>query len=436
MKRLLIFAEGSGIGLRDPLDQLRAAFLLRNGVWTIARRWELLLKPDRVAAAVRPWLRDLTVEQTGWAVNQPIEDGFDDVWIVTGCATPTSATNVESWPADFGWNSVADSVVRLSAARWDSARATVNDWITSGGSQDTPVQSPRQLDQGLLTGAAGLWDLVNRVPEQIAVDARLWRASGRTNGTPKKHDLTALVGESNMIVGEDVTLGAHTVLDATSGPIIIDDRVSVEPFTRIDGPAYIGADTRLAGGKITGGCAIGPACRIGGELENTIVQGFTNKVHEGFFGHGFLGEWVNLGALATNSDLKNTYGTVRVMRGGQLVDTGCLKVGSYLSDHTKMGIGTLLPTGATMGVGVNCAVGGLTSGFIPAFIWDAGGSVAEHDIERMLKSASIAIERRGRERRAQSLPVTMTEAEKAALRHLHTVTAIARTRYLDDARQR
>jgi len=436
MKRLLIFAEGSGIGSQDPLEQLRPAFLLRNGVWTVARRWQLLLKPERVAAAVRPWLRDLTAEQTGWFVNQPIEGGFDDVWIVTGCATPTTAVSVDSWPENFTWGSGADSVRRMTAARWDSVRTSVNDWISSGGGQDTPVEAAHPLDQGLLTGAAGLWDLVNRVSEQITVDAQLWRASGRKNGEPKKHELTALVGESNMIFGEDVALGAHTVLDASAGPIIIDDRVSVEPFTRVDGPAYIGADTRLAGGKITGGCAIGPACRIGGELENTIVQGFTNKVHEGFFGHGFLGEWVNLGALATNSDLKNTYGTVRVMRGGQMVDTGCLKVGSYLSDHTKMGIGTLLPTGATMGVGVNCAVGGLTSGFIPPFIWDAGGSVAEHDIERMLKSASIAIERRGRERRAQGLPATMTEAEKAALRHLHTMTAVARARYLSDARQR
>ena len=107
------------------------------------------------------------------------------------------------------------------------------------------------------------------------------------------------------------------------------------------------------GGKIRAGTTLGPDCRIGGEVEASIVQGHSNKYHDGFLGHAYVGEWVNLGAGTQNSDLRNDYGEVTVTVNGRLVRTGQTKVGCFLGDHTKTGLGTLLNTGTSVGVFCN-----------------------------------------------------------------------------------
>jgi UDP-N-acetylglucosamine diphosphorylase/glucosamine-1-phosphate N-acetyltransferase len=231
-----------------------------------------------------------------------------------------------------------------------------------------------------------------------------------------------------------VRIGPCAVVDASTGPIILDSGAEIEPFTRLSGPAYVGRSTQLLGGKVMGPCAFGPGCKISGEIEASIVQGFSNKAHDGYFGHGFLGEWVNLGAMTTNSDLKNTYGTVRVLRSGETVDTGCIKVGSYLSDHTKAGIGTLLPTGACLGVGVNIVAGGLTAKSIPPFVWGGAGDYMEHRLERMLETTKIVVERRAELRRLVGLAERMSSAETAALRVCFEQSEASRRAFLSAAK--
>ena len=100
------------------------------------------------------------------------------------------------------------------------------------------------------------------------------------------------------------------VIDAEHGPVYLDEGAEIHPFTRIEGPCYVGKKSILLGAKCREGNSIGPFCRIGGEVEESIIQGYSNKYHDGFLGHAYVGEWVNLGALTTNSDLKNDYSTV------------------------------------------------------------------------------------------------------------------------------
>ena len=110
------------------------------------------------------------------------------------------------------------------------------------------------------------------------------------------------------------------VIDAEHGPVYIDEDVEVHPFTRIEGPCYVGKKSILLGAKCREGNSIGPICRVGGEVEESIIQGYSNKYHDGFLGHAYVGEWVNLGALTTNSDLKNDYSTVSVILDGREAD--------------------------------------------------------------------------------------------------------------------
>jgi hypothetical protein len=122
--------------------------------------------------------------------------------------------------------------------------------------------------------------------------------------------------------------------------------------------------------------------------------GYTNKAHEGYIGHAYIGSWVNLGALTTNSDLKNNYGEVRVHTADGPVDTGLIKVGCFLGDHVKTGIGTLLPTGCVVGVGSNLFGGLMAPVHVPPFSWGSGDPLAEYEIERFLDTAALAMSRR------------------------------------------
>src|SRR5205085_5696148 len=124
-------------------------------------------------------------------------------------------------------------------------------------------------------------------------------------------------------------------LDVPRRPIVIDEGARVLAFSRIDGPCWIGPHTHIHGAKIRAGTSIGPHCRIGGEVEASIIHGYSNKVHEGFLGHSYVGAWANLGAGTHNSDLRNDYGEVIMTLHGLPVHTGMTKVGCFLGDHTK-----------------------------------------------------------------------------------------------------
>ncbi len=176
------------------------------------------------------------------------------------------------------------------------------------------------------------------------------------------------------------------VLDVTQGPIYIGENTTVYPPTRIEGPAYIGKGTWIVGGKIREGSNIGDVCRVGGEVEESIIHGYSNKYHDGFLGHAYIGEWVNLGALTTNSDLKDTYGSVRIdVEGEGVVDAGT-KVGCFVGDHVKTSIGALIYTGKR--IGIFSHVHGLATEDVPSFtIWAKSIGSDGDKVELLLESA-------------------------------------------------
>ena len=159
----------------------------------------------------------------------------------------------------------------------------------------------------------------------------------------------------------------------------------------------MGAKSILLGAKCREGNSIGPVCRVGGEVEESIIQGYSNKYHDGFLGHAYVGEWVNLGALTTNSDLKNDYGNVEVMMPGKRpIDTGSTKVGSLIGDHTKTSIGTLLNTGSYVGaMTLIMATGKPLPKTIPSFAWFIEGAVTKgFGKKKLYGTAEIAMGRR------------------------------------------
>ncbi|MBI3872110.1 MAG: hypothetical protein HY304_03420 [candidate division Zixibacteria bacterium] len=434
MNRWLILAEGESAGRLAPIDLVRPAFMLRHGAWTFADRWAELLHPTTVLGGVRPWLASSLAEETGWTVNRlPSAKPPDDVWIIIGAVAPTVDPRWDrlEFPAEFRWSDAVTRMMRVSGSSWKAVARSVSAWLENGATGPRtflPQIAPLALPVCAVTAP---WDLITQLGSILSFDWVLWsNRRGATTDPIADPDHGVFVANPSAVWrGGNVRIDPHVFIDARHGPVWLDDGVVVESFTRIDGPAYIGKGTRLLGGKITGGCAIGPGCRIGGEWEAAIAQAFSNKAHAGFFGHGYLGEWVNLGAMTTNSDLKNTYGTVRVERGHGPEDTGQIKVGSYLADHTKTGIGTLLPTGSTWGVGANIFAGGWGPKLVPSFVW-GGDQYTEHRLDRMLQTADIAISRRAEILQGLGRPGRLTDAQRELLQSVFERSATERRDFL------
>jgi len=301
----------------------------------------------------------------------------------------------------------------LAAARLSGPRlAIATKWIAE---QDTSsilasLSHEVPVERIELTMVRYPWDLVNANGEQIRSDFQQLHA-----GEPGEiHASAAMYARENIIVAAGAEVMAGAVIDARDGPVIIDIGARVEPFSFIQGPAYIGPHSRIVTARVRENTSIGPFCRIGGEVESSVFLGYSNKYHDGFAGHSYFGEWVNLGALTTTSDLKNTYGTIRVDIQGNQVDTGLTKLGAIVGDHVKLGIGVLLNSGSTIGTGCNLFGGGMLPKLIPCFIWGGNGEYQEYDFERMLETAQIAMSRRD---------VEQTEAHNEVLRYIFEVTA-------------
>jgi len=207
----------------------------------------------------------------------------------------------------------------------------------------------------------------------------------------------AIVGDKNLIhIAPGSSIQPFVTLDTSNGPIIIEKDVIIHPYTQIEGPHAMDKQSQAFGGNIRAGCAIGPVCRVRGEIEESIIHGYSNKHHDGFLGHAYVGEWVNLGAFTTNSDLKNDYTSVQLYIKGELVDSQDMKVGSFIGDHTKTSIGTLLTTGAVIGIMSNIVTAGtLIPKFVPSFCWFINNHVTKgFGYRHMLTTAARAMERR------------------------------------------
>jgi UDP-N-acetylglucosamine diphosphorylase/glucosamine-1-phosphate N-acetyltransferase len=234
------------------------------------------------------------------------------------------------------------------------------------------------------------WDLIRHNSAITILHAKTITRKGRV---PRS---VSVVGDKkHLYMGTGTVIHPGVVIDVSNGPVIIDAQAIIRPFSVIYGPSYIGPGTIIDRAKVIAS-SIGPMCRIGGEVEVCVFQGFSNKYHEGFIGHSFIGEWVNLGALTTNSDLKNNYGNIRVMLRRKTYDTRMVKLGCFIGDHTKTGIGTLIPTGAVIGSFVNFHGGGMMPRYVREFTWLTNVKQEVYDLKKALETAQLVMRRRGR----------------------------------------
>lgn len=227
-------------------------------------------------------------------------------------------------------------------------------------------------------------------------------------------EATVLGDREQVYLGEEAEIAANATIDTSEGPVYIGSGTKVWPNSRIEGPAYIGSDTKVGAGQnavIHENTHVGDVARVGGELEDAIMNSFSNKYHYGFLGHAVVGSWVNFGAGTTNSDLKNTYGTVKVDHPEEGEVEAGLKVGATIADHTKTDIETGIYTGKQIGPVAKIA-DTVTDDARP-FTWQNPGEEADYDPERATEHAG-----RMMDRREEHLPEGYAEAQKNLIREL------------------
>lgn len=239
------------------------------------------------------------------------------------------------------------------------------------------------------------WDLLECNPQTLRQDIHNYaEASGA-----KPTNSHARAGDSGhpLYVHPEARIEPYTVFDTQAGPVWIDAGATVRAFSRIAGPSYVGQGSQIFAGQIHG-VSIGPECRVGGEVEFSILHGFTNKYHEGFLGHSYLGEWVNVGAGTQFSDLRNDYGMIEMYSEGRMVSTGAMKIGSFVGDHSRISINSSVNVGTIVGPFCMLASPGtlLPRVFPPFTRFDRNGPIRERtDLRPMFATAQTVLSRRG-----------------------------------------
>jgi UDP-N-acetylglucosamine diphosphorylase/glucosamine-1-phosphate N-acetyltransferase len=269
------------------------------------------------------------------------------------------------------------------------------------------------------------WDLVQHNARALEQDERFWR----THREAASVDGATRIGPpERVLVDPTAHVEPLVLIDTTKGPVMVDQGAVVQAFSRLEGPCYVGPGTHILAGNVKGS-SFGPQCKIGGEVEASIVHGCSNKAHDGFLGHSYLGEWVNFGAGTQTSDLRNDYGKVTLTIAGQKVETGQLKVGAFVGDHTKTSISCLFNTGTVAGpFGMLVASGGLLPRTLPAFCLYAEGRLRERtDLGAMFATAATMMARRG---------VAWAPEHADFFLDLYERTSGERTRLVRDSEQR
>ena len=409
--------EDRGVFNLEPLTLARPAFELMCGTCSLLERHKRVFAAREAGAVVRPMLaeickrthRDLAINDNDWLRRQP------RVFVNSRWLPPMEAAiDVTTTRVACVGDEVAFAVVG-AAGLADVTFERIDDTLA-------------HLKQTLLRCEAGgmlfayPWEVVDHNPLALADDFRCFGQDNKADA-----GVEVIGPRDKLLVDPTADIEPLVVADTRKGPVIIAANAAVHSFSRLEGPCYIGPESWVLGAKLRGG-TIGPRCRIGGEVEASIVHGNSNKYHDGFLGHSYIGEWVNLAAGTQTSDLRNDYGPIRVSINGLRVPTGRTKIGSFIGDHTKTGLNTLLNCGSAIGAFCNLLpTGSYLPTTVPSFCMCNGAMNELWDLRQLFQTASVAMRRRGGE---------LTDVHTNLFFALYEATAEFRRRTIRDHEQR
>jgi len=435
-----------------PLSLSQPVFQLRVGFGTLSARMQDQFAGAQLSFITREYLAGVTrLALPGCPVNEPIEDGtlfingrlicFDDElkeilnqigdnsiavkggYVVAARLEKASATKFAVYiSARIGTESMdqlCDVLRGFAEAGLNTEEPRRPDPLRSteageGTYEDETVVGKDNLEEKLPVALTDLikshriksidlpearllsfpWQLIEFNRDVITDDFKRLPFRGQSEESIV-FPAVQMINEDDIVIGEGAVIKSGVVLDASDGPIAIGDGTVVYPNASIIGPVSIGKNSRIkTGAKILEGTAIGDVCKVGGEVEGTIIGSYSNKQHDGFIGHSYLGEWVNIGAASNNSDLKNNDSSVRMWNAGKMKEIGRQFMGLLMADHTKTGINTVFNTGTVVGFNCNIFSSEMPDKFVPSYSWGHGVEMLEYDLTKAMQTAEVVMERR------------------------------------------
>ena len=331
-----------------PFAGVRPIAELRAGAWRVRERWEAAC--DAEAAAI-----------LGSHVEQ-FHEG-DEPPVKPPAAVDGPAVVAAAWFAPAGERLAIDGGIRRLRHRG----STVGWVVPEGERWEGPHERGDALEVDGLP-LRGSFDLITALERFLAEDCADFRAAPSTGVPPG----SIVLGDPADVIVMGAAVEPGVVFDVRQGAIVLEAGVEVRHGTRLEGPVFVGRGSKVLGGFVRGS-AFGPECRVHGEIAASAFLGFANKSHDGFVGHSVVGHWVNLGALTTTSNLKNTYGPVRLEIAGLRIETGRQNLGTLFGDHAKTAIGTMLATGSVISAGASLFGPPTPPKYVPPFAWGGAG---------------------------------------------------------------
>lgn len=366
MPSVILFDDPSVRTQLLPFTFTRPVAGIRCGILTVAEKWGRWLETTP-SYLTQGYLQPL--------YPQAISDAF---LYINGCLCPNQelVRAMVDLPLGAVLRSARDRsilAVHTSSATWDPSTDTV------------PLTEYIFADEYI--SIHNLWDIYIENGAQIAADYMLLTAHRQS--APITDPFTKCYFPENIFVEEGATIRA-AILNAEDGPIYIGRHATVSEGAIIQGPFAMGEGSVVAqGAKVRPNTTLGPYCKVGGEINNSVLFGYSNKAHDGYLGNSVLGEWCNLGANTNNSNLKNDYSDVKLYSytTRALENTGKIFCGLFMGDYTKAGISTMFNTGTVVGVNVNVFGAGFQPKHIPSFSW--GGQAEGFATYRFDKAVTV-----------------------------------------------
>ena len=370
-----------------PLTYTRPVADLRAGILTIREKWERLLKA-----------KTSTLTESYLALKYPIKKEKDTI-LINGSIIPNAKMVKRIRALNVNESLVCEEKVvaqRMDVAELE-ASADMKKVNTIKLESETPVKKIEYP-----------WDIFSKNGDFLTDDFKLIT---RRRKSQKPDSSNTIIGKGDLFIEKDAKVFGAT-LNTETGPIYIGKNAEVMEGAHIRGPfALCDNATVKMGAKIYGPTTVGPHCKVGGEINNVVFLGYSNKAHDGFLGNSVIGEWCNLGADTNSSNLKNTYDEVRVWNypNQTFVSTGLQFCGLIMGDHSKCGINTMFNTGTVIGVSSNVFGPGFQRNFIPSFMWGGTSGFKPYNIDKAMTVASKVMRRRNKE---------FTDADKKIFLHI------------------
>lgn len=360
-----------------PLTFTRPVAGIRIGILTIQEKWEKLL-------GVKVSFRTEEYLSAKFPAEFTIDE--DNVW-VNGSVCPNEKLVEEI--KKLGVNQALFAGDTLLALNTGDIREVSLDKDDRFGSLFEKYESHASA-----LSVVNLWDIFSKNGEQLQADYDLITKGRISHAISKTNQVMNI---ENIFVEEGAKVEC-AILNASTGPIYIGKDAEIMEGSIVRGPFSLGEHSALKlGAKIYGPTTIGPHSKVGGEVNNSVIFGYSNKAHDGFLGNSVIGEWCNLGADSNNSNLKNNYAEVKLWHYGQgrFVGTGLTFCGLIMGDHSKCGINTMFNTGTVVGVSANIFGAGFPRNIIPDFSWGGAAGFTTYKLKEAFETAELVYQRRG-----------------------------------------